>query len=71
MPIYEYMCHQCQHLQQMLVRRGDEQKPACKRCGSTELKRQVSTSAFHLKGGGWYSSGYESSSSDGSNQSKE
>jgi putative FmdB family regulatory protein len=59
MPIYEYSCEECGHFQQILVRCSKIQ-PTCKTCGSVRLERKVSASSFHLKGDGWYSSGYES-----------
>jgi putative FmdB family regulatory protein len=41
MPIYEYKCGQCGRIFELLIR-SKSQKPHCKHCESTELKRLVS-----------------------------
>ena len=58
MPIYEYRCASCAHEFEKIVRvTGDN--PHCPECdGQTE--KQISLSAFHLKGSGWYADGYGS-----------
>jgi putative FmdB family regulatory protein len=40
MPIYEYVCKSCQHQFETLVRGG--KTPACEKCGSLDLERQLS-----------------------------
>ncbi len=65
MPIYEYLCEDCHHFQQILLRRP-HQPLGCKACGSSRLARKVSASSFHLKGGGWYRGGYEAPPSEAS-----
>ena len=45
MPIYEYICQECGHPFEALVRGG--QKPACERCQSTRLEKQWSVPAAH------------------------
>lgn len=45
MPIYEYMCKQCAHQFETLVRAGTA--PTCVACGSTELERLFSTPAVN------------------------
>jgi putative FmdB family regulatory protein len=45
MPIYEYVCGQCQHAFETLVR-GDE-APECPECGSQKLEKQWSVPAAH------------------------
>jgi putative FmdB family regulatory protein len=62
MPIYEYTCEKCQATEEILQNFGEDSPdlcPTCKARGS--LKRAVSHSAFHLKGGGWYKDLYSSS----------
>jgi putative FmdB family regulatory protein len=46
MPIYEYICKQCGHQFEELVR-ADE-KPACPACGKSQLERQWSVPAAHV-----------------------
>jgi len=63
MPIYEYICEACgMHLD--LFQKINEPPPSsCKSCGAhNALKKRISLSAFHLKGGGWYSELYASAS---------
>lgn len=69
MPIYEYRCPACGHTFERMVKLSDP-LPACPSCGAGEVNKLISQSAFHLKGGGWYSDHYGlkksgSSSSDG------
>ncbi|MGQ9573976.1 MAG: FmdB family zinc ribbon protein [Thermoguttaceae bacterium] len=49
MPIYEYICCDCGHRFEWLVR-GDEQ-PACPSCGRGQLARQLSVPAAHTARG--------------------
>lgn len=42
MPIYEYICSDCNHQFEALVRNSGE-TPACPECKSTHLKRKLST----------------------------
>jgi putative FmdB family regulatory protein len=66
MPIYEYECPVCGVFD--VIQKADAKplkaKPECdnKDCPKC-AKRLISTSAFHLKGTGWYKSDYASSSS--------
>ena len=53
MPIYEYNCEKCGENQEHIVR-NDKVKVECKKCGSEELKRLISTGTnFKLMGRGW------------------
>jgi len=62
MPIYEYRCKSCGHAFEVIQRHGDPQLRKCRAC-SGRLEKLISQSAFHLKGGGWYSEGYLSKGS--------
>jgi len=44
MPIYEYKCHDCGGVTEVLARPGEE-APMCQECGSSQLTRQLSTFA--------------------------
>ncbi len=61
MPIYEYECEACQKLIEMWQSMSEKPLSACPECGGA-VHKIISQSAFHLKGGGWYSDGYSTSS---------
>ncbi|MCA9507718.1 MAG: zinc ribbon domain-containing protein [Myxococcales bacterium] len=61
MPIYEYKCEQCHEILEVLQRADEEAPEKCVHCGAQwTLKKIVSNSSFHLKGGGWYKDLYSS-----------
>ena len=43
MPIYEYVCMQCESHFEELVRNGEE--PPCPDCGAADVRRQLSSFA--------------------------
>jgi len=45
MPLYDYVCRNCQHEFETLVRPQDTAPPACPACGGLDLERQLSTFA--------------------------
>lgn len=57
MPIYEYECSVCDKVFEVQQRISDDPLSECPDCGGS-VKKLVSMSAFHLKGGGWYKDGY-------------
>lgn len=61
MPIYEYECPKCGEFEQ----RQAISDPVLKRCPTCRSKvtKLISSSAFQLKGGGWYSDAYQKKSS--------
>ena len=59
MPIYEYRCSVCAH-EFEAIRGVKADNPTCPKCESSTEKK-ISLSAFHLKGGGWYSDAYAGS----------
>ncbi len=63
MPIYEYECPACEEVIEVQQRISEDPLSTCPDCGG-EVKKLVSMSSFHLKGGGWYSDGYSSASKD-------
>ena len=50
MPLYEFVCRDCNQEQELLVR-GDE-KPTCESCGGVQLVKLLSVPAAHLGGEG-------------------
>lgn len=68
MPIYEYRCASCGRDFDRMQKVSDP-SPACPACGAADVSRKVSLSSFSLKGSGWYSTDYKSTSSSGSTSS--
>lgn len=53
MPIYEYICDECEERQEHIVR-DDKSIVKCKKCGHNELQRMFPTGTnFKLMGRGW------------------
>ncbi len=69
MPIYNFRCPACAHELSQLAK-YDDPPPACEACGAEAMERQVSRTAFHLKGGGWYAQGYGSTTGGASGSAK-
>jgi putative FmdB family regulatory protein len=61
MPIYEYVCQQCDHHLEALQKLSDETLIFCPECGEASLRKQVSAAAFRLKGTGWYETDFKNS----------
>ncbi|WP_029918235.1 FmdB family zinc ribbon protein [Pelobacter seleniigenes] len=57
MPLYEYQCTDCGARFEVRQKFSDAPVETCRECGGT-VKKQISQSAFALKGGGWYDQGY-------------
>ena len=64
MPIYEYLCASCGYQFEEVQKFNDPSLEECPDCGKNSARRQVSISAFHLKGGGWYKDGYSGKSNE-------
>lgn len=61
MPVYEYECKECAKVTELQQRMSDDPLKECPECNG-EVKKIISSNSFQLKGGGWYSDGYSSSS---------
>ena len=70
MPIYEYECTEKGHRFDVMQKISDAPIKTCQVCGG-QVKKLISASAFHLKGGGWYKDGYASTGSNGSKPASE
>jgi putative FmdB family regulatory protein len=68
MPIYEYECTKCNHIEEVLQKFSDKPLTKCKHC-SGKLHKLVSQSSFHLKGTGWYVTDYAGKSQKPSSES--
>ena len=64
MPIYEYLCASCGYQFEEVQKFNEAPLEDCPDCGKNSARRQVSMSAFHLKGGGWYKDGYSGKSNE-------
>ena len=59
MPIYEYKCGVCRKETEVIHRKHAEPPPPCPKDEEHgAMDKKISRSSFHLKGGGWASSGY-------------
>lgn len=56
MPLYEYECAQGHHFEE-IQKFADDPIEHCPECNA-KAERLLSTSAFSLKGDGWYRDGY-------------
>lgn len=54
MPIYEYQCEACGHQEEVIQKISDKPLTKCPECGKNKMKKLVSSTAFQLKGEGWY-----------------
>ena len=60
MPTYDYQCFACNYVFEEFQKITADPISKCPKCSEEKVKRLVSKSSFHLKGGGWYASGYSS-----------
>lgn len=70
MPIYEYICQKCGKEFEVLQKFSDEPVKKCIHC-SGKVEKKISSSAFHLKGSGWYKTDYASSSAESKKEKKD
>lgn len=54
MPIYEYLCTECEDSFEQIMSFAAVQDPACPSCGSGQTRRKLSAPAIHFKAGGFY-----------------
>ena len=60
MPIYEYVCTECEHAHEALQKLSDAPLTECPTCGKSALKKKVSAAGFRLSGSGWYETDFKS-----------
>ena len=58
MPIYEYHCNACGREFEVWQKITEGPVGKCEHCGSAEVAKLISSTSFHLKGGGWYVTDY-------------
>ncbi len=59
MPIYGYICKNCEHTLDALQKMSDDPLVDCPDCGEPQLQRQLSAPRFRLKGQGWYETDFK------------
>lgn len=57
MPIYEYSCSNCSHVFEEWQKGFEDREAQCPECGMAS-RRLISSTAFILKGSGWYVTDY-------------
>ncbi|MCZ6618129.1 MAG: zinc ribbon domain-containing protein [Gammaproteobacteria bacterium] len=60
MPIYEYVCDECEHQFETIQKISEDPLKTCPECDSESLRKKVSAGAFRLKGDGWYETDFKS-----------
>jgi len=66
MPIHEYKCRRCEAVVERIEGMRDRQMRKCPSCGG-KVDQMISSSAFVLKGTGWYASDYGTKNHDNGN----
>ncbi len=49
MPVFEYLCSDCGHISEILVKNEKGHSPVCEKCGSKKLTKQFSTFSAVIK----------------------
>jgi len=57
MPVYEYKCDSCGREFELFQRISEPEAKTCKFCQGP-IRKLISLTTFHLKGGGWYVTDY-------------
>lgn len=60
MPIYEYICTECEHDHEALQKMSDAPLVNCPACSKPALKKVISAPRFRLSGTGWYETDFKS-----------
>lgn len=58
MPLYEYLCSNCAHQFERIVKFSDDPVKICPKCGKSTLEQMISAPAVQFKGTGWYVTDY-------------
>ena len=70
MPTYEYVCKSCGNAWEANQRISESPLTECPKCHEQTAQRLISGGNFILKGGGWYSDLYSSTSNKSSSSSE-
>ena len=63
MPLYEYVCSNCAHHFERIVKFSDAPLTTCPQCGKETVRQKISAPAVQFKGSGWYVTDYAHKSS--------
>ena len=69
MPVYEYQCSACKHIEEAFQKISDAPLTVCPKCHGP-LSKIISHSSFHLKGSGWYVTDYGGTKTRADSQDK-
>ena len=69
MPVYEYQCSACKHIEEAFQKMSDAPLTVCPKCHGS-LSKIISHNAFHLKGSGWYVTDYGGKKTQADSQDK-
>jgi len=62
MPIYEFECKNCGKIMELTMKMSDVNPEVCENCGKGPLQKLIGRStAFVLKGSGWYETDFKKS----------
>jgi len=64
-PIYEYLCDECEHKLEIIQKISDEPMRFCPECGKESLRKLISPVSFRLKGTGWYETDFKTKKKEG------
>jgi putative FmdB family regulatory protein len=64
MPLYEYECHKCGRVFEVIQKFSDAPLETHEACGGA-VERLLSAPAFHFKGSGWYITDYAKKNGSG------
>ena len=62
MPLYDFLCSNCGHQDEVIAKLSDGSIMVCPVCKNKTFKKQLSAPNFKLKGSGWYETDFKSNS---------
>lgn len=70
MPLYEYLCSNCNKSTELLQKISDAPATQCPHCHQDKLTKQMSSTSFQLKGTGWYVTDFRNKKESGSTKTE-
>ena len=59
MPLYDFLCSNCEHQDEVIAKLSDGSIMVCPVCKNKTFKKQLSAPHFKLKGSGWYETDFK------------
>ena len=59
MPIYEFICENCNYKEDLIRKISEPTIISCPKCNGQNFIKQVSAPNFKLKGSGWYETDFK------------